>query len=246
MDQPIRGILFDLGDTLLEFGKIDAIKLFAIGAQRGYQYLAELGLPLPEFSAYHRRQYWAVRWLYFKSRLTRRDFNIMESIDRIGRTFGHQLTRENLVELAWRWYEPLSETVHVEQGLTEMLSGLAQRGLKLGVVSNTFLPMEVLDMHLAKAGLLKHLPDRVYSSQTGFRKPARSIFELALSTTGLEPSQTVFVGDSPWADIRGSNRMGMISVLKDPAGRHGPWTARPRHRIRSILQLPKILDQYDC
>lgn len=246
MGQPIRGILFDLGDTLLEFGKIDAVKLFGIGARRGYQYLAELGMPLPDFAVYHRRQYWAVRLSYLKSRLTGRDFNIIESIDRIGHTFGHRLARENLVELAWRWYEPLSEIAWVEQGLTEMLSGLARRGLKLGVVSNTFLPMEVLDMHLAKAGLLEHLPARVYSSQTGYRKPSRSIFEAALGAAGLDPGQTMFVGDSPRADIKGSNRMGMISVLKDPAGCHGLWRARPRHRIRSILQLPKILDQYDC
>jgi len=246
MDQPIRGILFDLGDTLLEFGKIDAVKLFSIGARRGYQYLAELGLPLPNFAVYHRRQYWAVRWCYFKSRLTGRDFNIMDQIDRIGHTFGHRLAREDLVELAWRWYEPLSEIARAEPGLTEMLGGLARRGLKLGVVSNTFLPMEVMDRHLAKAHLLEYLPTRVYSSQGGYRKPARSIFAKALGAAGLEPGQTMFVGDSPWADIKGANRMGMISVLKDPAGRYRPWIARPRHRIRSILHLPKILDQYGC
>ncbi len=245
MGQSIQGILFDLGDTLLEFGKIDAVKLFNVGAQRGYDYLAELGVDLPDFTVYHRRHYWTVRWHYFKSRFNGRDFNILDSIDRIGHTFGHRLARENLVELAWRWYEPLSEIVWVEQGLAEMLSGLARRGLKLGVVSNTILPREVLDRHLAQAGLLKHLPTRIYSSQEGFRKPSRTIFETALSTAGLEPAHTMFVGDSPWADIKGSNRMGMISVLKDPAGRHGPWKARPRHRIRSILQVPKILDQYD-
>ena len=122
MGQSIRGILFDLGDTLLEFGKIDAVKLFGVGAQRGYDYLAELGVNLPDFTAYHRRHYWAVRWRYFKSRLNGRDFDIMDSIDQIERTFGHRLSRENLVELAWRWYEPLSEVVWVEQGLIDMLS----------------------------------------------------------------------------------------------------------------------------
>jgi len=246
MSQPIRGILFDLGDTLLEFGQIDAVKYFGIGARRGYEYLAELGMDLPDFAVYHRRQYWAVRWHYLKSRLTGREFNVMALIDRIGRTFGHRLARENLVELAWRWYEPLSEIAWVEQGLTEMLGGLGRRGLKLGVVSNTFLPMEVMDRHLAKVGLQEHLPTRVYSSQAGYRKPARAIFEAALAMAGLEPGQTMFVGDSLRADIKGANRMGMISVLKDPAGRRGLCMTRPRHRLRSILQLPKILDQYDC
>jgi len=241
MGQSIRGILFDLGDTLLEFGKIDAVKLFGVGAQRGYDYLTELGVDLPDFTAYHRRHYWAVRWRYFKSRLNGRDFDIMDSIDRVGHTFGHRLSRENLMELAWRWYEPLSEVVWVEQGLTDMLSDLVRRGLKLGVVSNTILPKEVLDRHLAQTHLLEYLPTRVCS-----RRRARFFFETALTRGGLEPVQTIFVGDSPWADIKGANRMGMISVLKDPSDRHGPWKPRPQHRIRSILQLPRILDQYDC
>ncbi len=246
MDQPVRGILFDLGDTLLDFGKIDAVKLFGIGARRGYQYLAELGVGLPDFGAYHRRQYWAVRWNYFKSRLTGRDFNIMEILDRIGRTFGHRLERENLVELAWRWYEPLSELASAEQGLKAMLAELTNRGMVMGVVSNTFLPGEVLDKHLAMENLLEYLPTRVYSSHQSYRKPARAIFDEALGKAELDPGETLFVGDSPRADIKGAARMGMIPVLKDPSGRRCLWGARPRHRIRSILQLPKILEQYDA
>jgi FMN phosphatase YigB (HAD superfamily) len=51
----------------------------------------------------------------------------------------------------------------------------------------------------------------------------------------------MFVGDSLINDIRGANRMGMISVLKGGSGRSRPWLARPRHRICCLAQLPRLL-----
>ena len=55
----------------------------------------------------------------------------------------------------------------------------------------------------------------------------------------------MFVGDSPKADIRGANRAGMVSVLKDPDNRHGSSRIQPCHRIRSITELADIVDQYN-
>lgn len=244
MTQRIRGILFDLGDTLLDFGEIDAVELFTAGARRAYVYLQELDQPLPDFRAYLRRQLWAVRWNYFKSHVTGREFNSLELIGRIGRRFGQQLTREQLLELAWLWYEPLSEMATMEEGLPEMLAGLRAAGLSLGLVSNTFVPAPVLDRHLCQEGLLEYLPARVYSCDVGYRKPRPAIFAAALRRTGLEAGETMFVGDSPRTDIEGAHRMGMISVLKDPTARYANGQTRATHRIRSILELPEIVGRY--
>lgn len=241
MDHPIKGILFDLGETLVEFGKVDAVEFFRLGCRRAYKYLQTLDVPAVPFKRYHRHQYLAVRWNVLKSHLTRRDFNIMEMVDRVGRTFGHHLTHEQLVELAWLWYEPLSEIARTEPNLSDILAGLGRAGHKLGIVSNTFLPGEVVDRQLSMLGLLEHFPVRVYSSGTRCRKPGRAIFREALDEAGLRAAETMFVGDSLINDIRGANRMGMISVLKDPAKRGRYCLARPRYRIRGLVQLPRVL-----
>jgi HAD superfamily hydrolase (TIGR01509 family) len=241
MAQRIRGILFDLGDTLLDFGHIDAPRLFYAGAELAYAFLRRLKQPLPEFHKYHRRQLRAVKWNYLKSRLTGREFNSLDLMARIGQGLGHDLTDEQMLELAWLWYRPLGKTATVERGLAEMLVTLRGQGLTLAVVSNTFVPPGVLDRHLAQEGLLEHLPIRVYSSEVGYRKPGRRIFNEALDRCELAPAETMFVGDSLWADIRGANRMGMVSVLKDPAARHRHGRIRPHYRIRSILKLPAVL-----
>ena len=244
MAPSIKGILFDLGDTLVDFGHLDVPTLFEAGARQTYDYLQSLGERLPSFAAYHRRQLRAIRWNYFKSKLTRREFNSLDLLGRLGAKMGHRLTGQQMLELAWLWYEPLSRCATTEEGLANLLRGLAGQGVKLGLVSNTFVPSEVLDRHLGQLGLLELLPLRVYSCQVGYRKPHPGIFAIALHQAGLEAAETMFVGDSPRADIFGANRAGMISVLKDPAGRHGDNKVRPRHRIKSLSQLPGIVLQY--
>jgi putative hydrolase of the HAD superfamily len=245
MQHKINGILFDLGDTLLDFGKVDVLGMFEAGARLAYEYLQSLGQPLPSFAKYHRRQLWAIRWNFFKSRFTRREFNSLEVLGKLGIHMGHRLTPDQTQELAWQWYMPLSRQAKVEEGTRALLEGFRDAGLKLGLVSNTFLPGTVLDRHLAAENLLDLLPVRVYSCDVLFRKPNPNIFAAALSRTGLSAASTLFVGDSPTADIEGANRAGLISVLKDPTDRHRTHSAHPRHRIRRLAELRDIVREYN-
>ena len=241
----IRGILFDLGDTLLDFGEVDVLQVFRSGAELAYEYLQSLHQPLPSFNRFHRRQLRAIRWRYLISRITGREFSSLEVLSRLGRRMGHALTHEQNLELSWLWYKPLRKLATVEAGALEMLRSFAHVGLVLGVVSNTFIPGEVLDRHLRQEDLLDLLPMRVYSSEIVYRKPHRKIFELGLSRADLRAGETLFVGDSLKADIRGANRAGLISVLKDPDNRHGNSRIRPNHRIRSITELAGVVSQYN-
>jgi len=240
----IRGILFDLGDTLLNFGKVDTRGVFEAGAELSYAYLSERGFPLPSFSAYHRRQFRAIRWSVLKSRVTCREFSSLDLIRRTSRRMGHGLTEEQVLELAWKWYEPLRNCATVAPGTREVLSDLAGRGLSLGVVSNTFIPGQVLDRHLEMEGLLELLPARVYSCDVGYRKPSRRIFRIALDRAALPPEQTLFVGNLPRPDIAGARRAGLIPILKDPENHHEHTRTRPRHRIRDLRELPGLVEQY--
>jgi len=242
----IKGILFDLGDTLLDFGKVDVSSLFEAGARLAHEYLTSQGLELPSLARYHRLQLWAIRWNYLKSRFTRREFNSLDLLGRLSARLGHRLSAEQIGELAWRWYQPLSAQATVEPGLVEMLRRLTAGGLAMGIVSNTFVPGEVLDRHLASVGLLDLLPVRVYSCEVRYRKPNVVIFNLALARIGLAPAETMFVGDSPHADIRGANRAGMISVLKDPSGRHVADKGGAAYRVARLAELEDIIARHNA
>ena len=244
MTQRIRGIIFDLGDTLLDFGRVDVGVQFENGTRLAYERLKEWGKPLPAFTTYHRRQLLTIRWQYFLTHLHGRDFNALDLLGRLSRRFGHDLTREETVELASLWYEPVSGCATTEPGLQELLAGFRDQGLKLGLLSNTFIPPEILDRHIEREGLLELLPIRAYSCDLPRRKPHGSAFAAVAREMALPPEALLFVGDSLKADIHGANRAGMVSVLKDPSGRKRHWRIKPAHRIRSLLELPNVLRLY--
>lgn len=245
MTRRIDGILFDLGETLLHYGDVDVLDMFRQGGQLAFEYLRELGKDLTSFDTFHRQQRRAIRWTYFKSLLTRREFSSIRIMEDYCRRRGYDLTREQLVELAWKWYEPLSRCATVEPGTREMLADFRERGLTLGLASNTFVPPEVLDRHLEMEGLLEFLDARVYSCEVGRRKPNRRVFEAALQKAGLQAERTIFVGDSPRADVRGGHRAGCITVLTDPHGRHRRTTVHPDYRIGAITDLRAVVDEFD-
>lgn len=241
----IKAILFDLGDTLIDFGPLDTRELFSRGARLAYRYLQQLGYKLPPFVRYHWGQFWAVRWHYFKSRITGREFNALDVLGATSRRMGCPLSQEQMVELAWQWYLPLSRRGTVEEGLHDMLLAFRRAGLALGIVSNTFVPGEVLDRHLAQLGLLEHFPVRVYSCDVRYRKPDPRIFQIALGRLGVAGPDTMFVGDKINADVAGAEEMEMISVLKDPSGVKRRRGVRPAHRITSLRELPDVVASYD-
>jgi len=245
MGKRIKGILLDFGETIIDFGRVDLPGLFKSGTELAYEYLAARGHRLPPFKKYLRAQLRAVRWNIFRSRITRSEFNALDVIRRISDGQGLTLDHEHLVELAALWYEPLRQCASVEPGVREMLGEFCRDNLTLGVVSNTFVPGQVLDRHLARENLLELLPIRVYSCDVGCRKPNRKIFRVALKKADLTSGQTIFVGDSPWADIRGANRAGIASVLKDPNNRSTSRWTKPTHRIRSLLELRDIIAGYN-
>jgi HAD superfamily hydrolase (TIGR01549 family) len=245
MARRIRGILFDLGDTILDFGKMDVDALFREGAKQTYEYLQAQGHSLPSPRWYHLRQWLSIRWHYALSQLTEREFSSLELITRLGRGLGYKLSREEALEVAWRWYLPMRRVATVEEGLRAVLDSLRDAGIRIGLVSNTFVASEVLDRHLQEEGLLDCFPLRIYSSDAGHRKPHAGIFRMALKRIGLGAGETLFVGDSPRADIQGAGRVGLVTVLKDPTGRRRTWWRRPDYRIQRLAELPGIIQQRD-
>ncbi len=64
-DVRIKAVLFDLGDTLLNFGRVDTAKLFKSGAKLTYDYLKRLSQPVGDFKPYCYRNLAAIRRKYW-------------------------------------------------------------------------------------------------------------------------------------------------------------------------------------
>ena len=239
----IKAVLFDLGDTLLNFGKVNTTKLVLQGARSSYNYLKDQGQPVGSFAGYFLRYLVRLRLRYFLSEYTGRDFDSLALLEKVGRKEGMTCSREQWEQVIWQWYEPLSELAEVESNLKETLTGLKALGLKLGIVSNTFVNRASLERHLRKLGLLDFFSVRLYSYELGLRKPDLRIFKIAAEKIGEALENILFVGDRIDKDILPALNGGMMAALKDAYTNAGKKTPPGAWRVRLIAELPGLIEQ---
>ena len=99
------------------------------------------------------------------------------------------------------------------------LSGLRERGLTIGAVSNWVWNLPELLHALDLVGGFDFI---AASARIGFEKPHRRIFEWALEQAGAAPEEVIHVGDHIDADVEGARAVGIAPVLIDRLERHVP------------------------
>jgi FMN phosphatase YigB (HAD superfamily) len=170
-DKKIKALLFDLGDTLLDFGKISPGEIFRQGARLSYDFLKSSGQPVSGFKYYCLWNMAALQFRRLISNITRNDFNSTALLRWAGMKKGIRLDGDQWKHFAWLWYEPLYKIATVEPDIRETLTKLKNSGLKLGIVSNTFVNDYSLEKHMEHEGILDFFAPRMYSYQFDFRKP---------------------------------------------------------------------------
>jgi len=134
--------------------------------------------------------------------------------ERIIRGMGGDSDRayECAVEMTRAWEH--AENFELYEDTLPVLSALRERGLKIGLVSNTgrdlvaFVAHHALDVDAA-----------VGSGAHGKTKPHPAIFLAALDELGVGAEEAAMVGDSPEDDIAGARALGMRAFLVDREGR---------------------------
>lgn len=233
--------MFDLGDTLLNFGRVQITRLFFQGAQSSYAYLKEQQQVSDSFYYYFVRNLIILRWNHFYASLIRRDFNSLELLKTVGSRRGIELTDSQWEHFTGLWYEPLRQIATVESDLAQTLETLQRSGVKLGIVSNTFVHGCVLDRHLEQLNLLHFFPIRLYSYQFSFRKPDVRIFQLGADRIGESMENIMYVGDRLDNDIAPALTLGMHAVLKKAYTSIGKTIPAGTHRIDRISDLVELV-----
>ena len=116
-----------------------------------------------------------------------------------------------------------------------VLSRMEGSGMTLGVVSNF---EEWLERLLEQLGVTRFFDVRVISGVEGMEKPDPRIFRLAMERAGVEPDESVYVGDNPEFDTDPAEAVGMFGVLIDRRGRFPEHTGP---RITTLDDLPGII-----
>lgn len=122
-----------------------------------------------------------------------------------------------------------------------VLTTIHERGLKVGLLSNTHWPREFHEHFLARDGLIDHIDARLYTSELEYCKPHASAFRAALDAVGVEdPARAVFVGDRAYDDVFGAQQVGMRTVLRPHGGVPG-YDVVPDAVIGPLPQLLSVL-----
>jgi putative hydrolase of the HAD superfamily len=121
---------------------------------------------------------------------------------------------KSLAESAWKSYlnewPKQTEFFPATKKILDELKGK----YKLGVITN-YMDGPTCREVFRKLNYYDIFDCLVVSAELGYRKPAKVIFEHALSETGSEPESSIMVGDTFEADIIGANSLGMKNILID-------------------------------
>jgi putative hydrolase of the HAD superfamily len=154
----------------------------------------------------------------------------------------HLGIRLNLAE-AVTAYQKSRQSLHAGwqliPGAAELLKELKVRGIHTGLISNWDASCRSV---LAENGLDALLETVVVSSETGVEKPDPQIFEAALNQSGIEPEQTLFVGDNYYDDVIGAAKCGIRCLLLAPYGNLGIEEIKYQPMLSNIGEVLNYLE----
>jgi 2-haloacid dehalogenase len=197
----VKGVLFDLDDTLLDFtlSQRDSLKdvLLSIGLRPEQDLF---------FATFQRIN--SELWDDFQSGRVTKEFL---RVERFTRFTNHFSIEADPLVLASLFVEKLSQSVHEIKGATQLCEKLKNNGIEIAIVTNGF--KKVQESRILKSGLHRFIRTLVVSEEVGFAKPHPKIFEIALNRLGLKAHEVLVVGDRLDADIQGAKNIGAKSCL---------------------------------
>lgn len=232
--EQLKWVFIDLDDTLWDFTANSANALHIL--YHRVPVLQQLYADYSEYDeAYHFKN--AELWnLYHHGEITQEFLKIER--------FRWLLCRKNIectVEEALRqndlYLSILGEQTLLVDGAVELLEYLSKRYL-IGIISNGFLNIQYKKLYATD--LNKYIQRMIVSDEIGIQKPDRRIFDYALSETGVDSDEVIFIGDNPDADIKGAIQAGWRAVYYDRK-KKGITDVEPDAVISDLREVIKLL-----
>jgi len=230
--EPIEAVLFDWGGTLTPWHTVDLHAYWrAVAALIDADRADELATALlaAELRVWDRA----------------RDEHRSGTLEEVCALAGVVMTEGALAEYEARW-EPHSR---IDPEAPPLLAGLRERGIKVGVLSNTIWSREHHEEIFARDGVLELFDGTVYSSEIPWTKPHPEAFLAAMTAVGAEePGRCVFVGDRLFDDVWGAQNAGMRAVHVPhsdiPPRQIGHTEGVPDATVRTLSELIPLVDTW--
>jgi putative hydrolase of the HAD superfamily len=235
---PVEAVVFDWGGTLTPWHTIDL--------REQWRHYAEVYDPdhADELSA---------RILSAEDAAWQagREHQRSATLDQIFRSVGVDIEADRHREALaayHRWWEPHT---HTDPDVPTLFAGLRQRGVKVGVLSNTLWTREHHEAVFRRDGVLELVDGAVYSSEIPWTKPHPQAFRAALDAVDVvDPAGAVFVGDRPFDDIHGAKEAGLRAVLVPhsviPESQKGHVEGEPDAVVDRLGEVLDVVDRWNA
>lgn len=213
----IRGVVFDVDDTLC-----DSAAAFGAGLARALRAFIP---DLPESRYAEALEMWRADEHHHYREYTRGECSFDEQRRRRANELHARFGGPHLDQSAYlRWRDLFWGTFESAwracPDAAPCVDALVAAGVRVGALTNA--SEDVQSRKLAACGL-SCVPLLVTMDTFGFGKPDPRVFREACRRLGLEPAETLYVGDEFDVDAQAACAAGM----------HGVWLDRPRWRIAS-------------
>ena len=223
---PIKGVIFDLDNTLLDFMKMKEVAVKS--AIRG---MIEAGLEIDEIESFkdiisiYEEFGWENQKVF--------DVFLTKSIGYVDNKFlaagivAYRRAREaNLLA-----YPNVNRT----------LVNLTKLGIKLAVVSDA--PSREAWMRIYYLNLYHFFDAVITFDDSGERKPSSTPFEMALKKLKLKPQDSLMIGDWPDRDVVGAKQLGMRTAFAVYGDTFGTKYSGADWDIQDISEIITIIKQ---
>ena len=225
----IRYVLFDVDDTLLDFGKAEAAAI-----RKTFE---RIGIPVTDELIRRYSEINAQQWSRFEKGEITREKLLTERFDILFSELGINVPSE----MAQASYEYLLGIGHYfVDGAEELLEALKDK-YELYIVSNG--NASVQDRRLKSAGIIPYFKDIFISERVGFNKPSAEFFEACFEhIPGFEKYKAVIVGDRLSSDILGGINAGVKTCWFNPRGDAPDPDIPADYEIKHLSELPALLE----
>jgi putative hydrolase of the HAD superfamily len=233
---PVRAVIFDWGGTLTPWHSVDLEEQWTVYAR------AVHGRDDQATAALAARILSAEEAAWQRARTGQGSAHLDELLREVGLEPADPAHAAALTAYRLYW-EPHTFT---DEQVRPLWEGLRERGVRVGVLSNTIWSRGYHRGVFERDGVLDLIDADVYSSEIAWTKPHPEAFRAAATALGVEPAEAVYVGDRPYEDVHGSQLAGMRAIWvphsKIPLAQQVSVDVTPDAVAHQLLDILDIVD----
>lgn len=223
--------LFDLDDTLLDFGASEKLAFARTIKSLGYNDYIE-----PLYAQYQAGN--LALWKQFEAGKTTKNHLKIERF----RSLFEQNSLDFDANLASeRYLDTLPETVVLIDHAVELCEWLSTKG-EIGIITNGIESVQM--RRIANSPLKQYISFVSVSETCGFAKPDVRFFEhSAKLAKAFDKTRALVVGDRHEADVQGAQNFGVDCCWYNPHGIVQPEHLSPKYEITHLSQMRDLLEK---